>query len=100
MNRIGYQIRKIFGETVRFDWNSVYSLLRKYFDNKLDPLDQIFLADYHDKLIYDFIPTNDKSFNHFGVKGFSPLLARKIIRMAFKIPASVKFNDKTKVRNF
>lgn len=88
---------KLFGETVRFDWNSVYSLLRKYFDNKLDPLDQVFLADYHGKLIYDFIPTNDKFFNHFGLTGLSPLLDSKIIDMAFKIPASVKFNDKTNV---
>lgn len=88
---------KLFGETVRFDWHSVYSLLRKYFDNKLDPLEQVFLADYHGKLIYDFIPTNDKFFNHFGVTGFSPLLDRKIISMAFKIPASAKFNDKTNV---
>jgi asparagine synthase (glutamine-hydrolysing) len=88
---------KLFGETVRFDWHSVYSLLRKYFDNKLDPLDQVFLADYHGKLIYDFIPTNDKFFNYFGVTGFSPLLDRKIISMAFKIPASAKFNDKTNV---
>lgn len=88
---------KLFGETVRFDWYSVYSLLRKYFDNKLDPLDQVFLADYHGKLIYDFIPTNDKFFNHFGLTGFSPLLDSKIIDMAFKIPASAKFNDKTNV---
>lgn len=88
---------KLFGETVRFDWYSVYSLLRKYFDNKLDPLDQVFLADYHGKLIYDFIPTNDKFFNHFGLTGVSPLLDSKIIDMAFKIPASIKFNDKTNV---
>ena len=88
---------KLFGETVRFDWYSVYSLLRKYFDNKLDPLDQVFLADYHGKLIYDFIPTNDKFFNHFGLTGLSPLLDSKIIDMAFKIPASAKFNDKTNV---
>lgn len=88
---------KLFEETVRFDWHSVYSLLRKYFDNKLDPLDQVFLADYHGKLIYDFIPTNDKFFNHFGITGISPLLDRKIISMAFKIPASAKYNDKTNV---
>lgn len=88
---------KLFGGTVRFDWYSVYSLLRKYFDNKLDPLDQVFLADYHGKLIYDFIPTNDKFFNHFGLTGFSPLLDSKIIDMAFKIPASAKFNYKTNI---
>ena len=86
---------KIFGENIRFDWSSIYSLLRKYFDNELDPLDQVFLADYHGKLIYDFVPTNDKFFNYFGVTGISPILDHKIIDMSFKIPPSVKFNSKT-----
>jgi asparagine synthase (glutamine-hydrolysing) len=86
---------KIFGENIRFDWSSIYSLLRKYFDNQLDPLDQVFLADYNGKLIYDFVPTNDKFFNHFGLTGLSPILDHKIIDMSFKIPPSAKFNSKT-----
>ena len=86
---------KIFGENIRFDWSSIYSLLRVYFDNQLEPLDQVFLADYNGKLIYDFVPTNDKFFNHFGVTGLSPLLDHKIINMSFKIPASVKFNSES-----
>ena len=85
---------KIFGENIRFDWSSIYSLLKVYFDNDLDPLDQVFLADYNGKLIYDFVPTNDKFFNHFGVTGFSPLLDHKVIDMAFKIPAIAKFDVK------
>ncbi len=83
---------KIFGENIRFDWSSVYSLLKVYFDNDLDPLDQVFLADYNGKLIYDFVPTNDKFFNYFGVTGLSPILDNKIIDMSFRIPPSVKFN--------
>jgi asparagine synthase (glutamine-hydrolysing) len=86
---------KIFGENIRFDWSSIYSLLKAYFDNELDPLDQVFLADYNGKLIYDFVPTNDKFFNYFGVTGLSPILDNKIIDMSFKIPPSVKFNRET-----
>jgi len=86
---------KIFVENIRFDWSSIYSLLRVYFDNQLEPLDQVFLADYNGKLIYDFVPTNDKFFNHFGVTGLSPLLDHKIINMSFKIPPSVKFNSES-----
>ena len=86
---------KIFGENIRFDWSSVYSLLRKYFDNELDPLDQVFLADYNGKLIYDFIPCNDKFFNHFEITGLSPILDHKIIDMSYKIPPSAKFNNIT-----
>lgn len=88
---------KIFGENIKFDWSSIHGLLRKYFDNNLDPLDQVFLADYHGKLIYDFIPTNEKFFEHFDITGISPILDHEIIDMAFKIPANVKFNNKTNV---
>lgn len=85
----------IFGENIKFDWSSIYSLLRSYFDNDLDPLDQVFLADYNGKLIYDFVPTNDKFFGHLGVSGISPILDNKIIDMSLRIPPSVKFNKET-----
>ena len=86
---------KIFGKNIKFDWSSIYSLLRTYFDNDLDPLDQVFLADYNGKLIYDFVPTNYKFFNYFGVSGISPILDNKIIDMSLRIPPLVKFNKES-----
>ncbi|MGB8572902.1 MAG: asparagine synthase-related protein, partial [Nitrososphaeraceae archaeon] len=83
---------KIFGENIKFDWSSIYRILKVYFDNDLNPLDQVFLADYSGKLIYDFVPTNDKFFNYFGVTGLSPILDDKIIDMSFRIPTSIKFS--------
>jgi asparagine synthase (glutamine-hydrolysing) len=83
---------KIFGENIKFDWSSIYSLLKPYFDNNLEPLDQVFLADYNGKLIYDFVPTNDKFFNYLGITGVSPILDKKIIDMSLRIPPSIKFN--------
>jgi asparagine synthase (glutamine-hydrolysing) len=85
----------IFGENIKFDWSSIYSLLRSYFDNDLDPLDQVFLADYNGKLIYDFVPTNDKFFSYLGIAGISPILDNKIIDMSLRIPPSVKFNKES-----
>lgn len=86
---------KIFGENIKFHWSSIYSLLRTYFDNDLDPLDQVFLADYNGKLIYDFVPTNYKLFNYLGVTGISPILDNKIIDMSLRIPPLVKFNKES-----
>lgn len=86
---------KIFAENIRFNWSSIYSLLRVYFDNDLDPLDQVFLADYNGKLIYDFVPSNDKFFKHFSITGLSPILDNKIIDMSYRIPPSAKFDSKT-----
>lgn len=85
----------IFGDNIKFDWSSIYSLLRSYFDNDLDPLDQVFLADYNGKLIYDFVPTNDKFFSYLGIAGISPILDNKIIDMSLRIPPSVKFNKES-----
>lgn len=85
----------IFADNIKFDWSSIYSLLRSYFDNDLDPLDQVFLADYNGKLIYDFVPTNDKFFSHLGIAGISPILDNKIIDMSLRIPPSVKFNKES-----
>ena len=86
---------KIFGENIRFNWSSIYSLLKVYFDNDLDPLDQVFLADYNGKLIYDFVPSNEKFFKYFSITGFSPILDNKIIDMSYKIPPSAKFDRTT-----
>jgi asparagine synthase (glutamine-hydrolysing) len=88
---------KIFGENIKFDWSSIYSLLRTYFDNDLDPLDQVFLADYNGKLIYDFVPTNYKLFNYLGVTGISPILDNKIIDMSLSIPPLLKFNKESNI---
>ena len=77
---------------MHFDWESIYSLLRPFFDNELDPLDQVFMADYHGKLMYDFVPTNKKFFDHFNLLGIAPLLDTSIIDMSFKMPPSLKYD--------
>jgi asparagine synthase (glutamine-hydrolysing) len=76
----------------RFSWYSIYLLLKKYFDNGLDPLEQVLLADYHGKLMYDFIPTNEKYFKHFNIDGIAPLLYSEIIDLSIRIPAYLKYD--------
>ena len=83
---------EIFGVKLHFDWDSICYLLRPYFDNDLDPLDQVFMADYHGKLMYDFVPANKKFFDHFNLIGISPLLETSIIDMSFKMPPSLKYD--------
>ena len=51
------------GTQIKFTWSSIYELIEKYFVGNLDPLEQVLLADYHGKLMYDFIPTNEKFLN-------------------------------------
>ncbi|MGA9171292.1 MAG: asparagine synthase C-terminal domain-containing protein [Nitrososphaeraceae archaeon] len=82
----------MFGAKIEFTWSSIYLLLKKYFDNDLDPLEQVLLADYHGKLMYDFIPTNEKYFRHFNINGIAPLLSNEIIDLSIKIPVSLKYD--------
>jgi asparagine synthase (glutamine-hydrolysing) len=84
--------QEMFGTKIKFRWSSVHRILRKYFDNELDPLEQVLLADYHGKLLYDFIPTNNKYFKYFGIDGISPLLHSNIINISKLIPSNQKYD--------
>jgi asparagine synthase (glutamine-hydrolysing) len=85
------------GTQIKFTWPSIYELIKKYFVSNLDPLEQVLLADYHGKLMYDFIPTNEKFFKHFNISGVAPLLCNQIIDIAMKIPASLKYDFKNNI---
>src|SRR5688500_11648407 len=63
-----------------------------YFDNDLAPLDQVFMADYYGKLMYDFVPIQNKFLDYFNLIGFAPLLEPSIIDMAFNMSPSLKYN--------
>ena len=86
---------KIFGKKAKFSWESIYKILIPYFDNALSPIEQVFLADYNGKLLYNFDPINTRVLNHFGVKPISPLLSKEMISYALSIPLQHKY-DKTK----
>ncbi len=83
---------EMFGEKLHFRWDSIYSLFRTYFDNDLGPIDQVFMADYHGKLMYDFVPANKKFFDHFNLLGIAPLLDTSIIDMSTNMPPSLKYD--------
>jgi asparagine synthase (glutamine-hydrolysing) len=85
------------GTQIKFTWSSIYQLIKKYFDNNLDPLEQVLLADYHGKLMYDFIPANQSFFKHFNITGIAPLLCSQIIDIAMKIPASLKYDYESNI---
>lgn len=83
---------QMFGPKLQFSWDRIYMLFKNYFDNDLEPLDQVFTADYHGKLMHDFVPTNSKLFNHFKVTGIAPLLDPSVIDISMRIPPSLKYD--------
>ena len=55
----------MFGPNMKFEWASIYRILRTHFDNDLEPLEQVLLADYHGKSDVRFCPYKSKVLHTF-----------------------------------
>jgi asparagine synthase (glutamine-hydrolysing) len=82
----------VFGSKVKFSWEYIINLLKLYFDNNLEPLTQLFMADFNGKLLFDWMPTNTKILKYFNIEWFSPFLDINIIKLAMKIDPNLKFD--------
>ena len=83
---------KIFGVVSNFSWNEIYSKIKIYFDNELEDLDQVFLADINGKLLYNWIPINTSFHNYFKIKSVTPLLSDKMLNYALHAKNSLKYD--------
>ena len=83
---------KLFHKDVNFSWNSIYNVLSTFFENNLDRLDQVLLADYNGKLLYNFSPVNNSLQEHFGLTSVSPFVSEDIISYFLPIQNKFKYN--------
>jgi len=86
---------QMFNTKIKFSWEQIYQNFKKYFDNSLNPLDQVFFADYNGKLMYDWIPALDKIHAYFGITSVTPIIDDEIIRFSCKISPEKKYNIQT-----
>ena len=82
----------LFGDKSNFSWDTIYNLLLPYFDNPLSRLDQVFLADYNGKLLYNFNPVNSSIAKSFDIKLLTPLLNNNLISYGLSIPNKFKYD--------
>ena len=82
----------VFGPKAEFSWDKIYRFLLPYFDNKLSPLNQVFLADYNGKLLYNFSIVNKKICNHFEINNISPILSQKLIQYSTRLASDQKYD--------
>tara|TARA_Y100000590_G_scaffold466188_1_gene640778 strand:+ start:2060 stop:3280 length:1221 start_codon:yes stop_codon:yes gene_type:complete len=87
----------IFTKKSSFSWNFIYDQLIPYFENNLSNLEQVFLADYNGKLLYNFNPVNSRIINHLEMNLLTPILNEKLISHAPHIPVSYKYDEITNV---
>jgi asparagine synthase (glutamine-hydrolysing) len=83
----------LFGNKSNFSWNTIYDSILPYFDNSLSRLDQVFLADYNGKLLYNFNPVNTDIAKSFDIKLLTPLLNDNLISYGLTIPNNLKYNS-------
>jgi len=88
---------KLFGEKLQFSWNDTYSSLLPYFDNSLSLLDQVFLADYNGKLVYNFSLNNQKISNYFNLESITPILEPDLISYATHLSHKYKYDPKLNI---
>ena len=87
----------IFNQKSNFSWDSIYHILLPYFDNKLSRLEQVYLADYNGKLLYNFNPTNSRIINNFGMEMFAPILNDELLSVAPRIPTQYKYDESNNI---
>ena len=88
---------QIFSQKSNFSWNLIYQTLLPYFDNQLSRLEQVFLADYNGKLLYNFNPINSRIVKNFDMQMLAPILNEQLISYATKIPANHKYDENNNV---
>lgn len=84
---------EVFGNKLNFSWDKIYSILLPFFDNSLNSLGQVFLADYNGKLRYNFSHVNNSINNHFKLKSLSPLLSDDLIPLLSHCDYQSKYDE-------
>ena len=82
----------IFNQKCQFSWDSIYSVLSPFFDNNLSRLEQVYLADYNGKLLYNFNPINSRITDHFKINQLAPLLNNELLATAPHMPTKYKYD--------
>ena len=84
----------IFNDKSDFSWGLIHNRLLPYFDNELSRLEQVFLADYNGKLLYNFNPINTNIIKNFNMELLTPILNDELLESAPHLIQSEKYNIK------
>ena len=68
-----------------------------FFNNNLSRLEQVYLADYNGKLLYNFNPINSRITEHFKINQLAPLLNNELLATATHIPTKYKYDTNNEI---
>ena len=87
----------LFGGKIDFSWEKIQHNLLAYFDNSLSLIQQVCLADYNGKLLYNFSPINSALHEHFDIKSITPLLSNEMISYGTNLETNLKYNEENNI---
>jgi len=85
----------VFGSMSQFSWNSIYKILKPFFDNTLPRLTQVFLADYNGKLIHNMQPLYKSIHDYFSIRNITPIQNEELIQFSCILRNDQKYNFKS-----
>ena len=88
---------EIFTRKCNFSWDSIYNRLLPFFDNELDRINQVCLADYNGKLLYNFSPINSRIINAFDMNLLTPILSGELLSIAPHIPIKHRYDEENNI---
>lgn len=80
----------LFGPEIPFDWNQIKENIMDSFGNPLNPISQIFLADYNGKLAHLFAKKHARFQNFYKIPIFSPYLDKHVVEYGTRLEPSLK----------
>jgi len=86
--------KNMFGKKIKFSWDKIYNLFKPYFNNNLSHLDQVFLADFNGKLLFEWLPINKSISKFLHLKIESIFLTNNMIKLGYHIPWQQKYDYK------
>ena len=88
---------EIFTRKCNFSWDSIYNRLLPFFDNELDRINQVCLADYNGKLLYNFNPINSRIIDSFDMNLITPILSEELLSIAPHIPIKHRYDEENNI---
>lgn len=86
----------MFGSAIKFDWEMIYKYFRPYFTNRLQPLQQVMLADFNGKLLFDFMPAGKAISDFYGVASVPIFLDPDVRKRGLALPLAEKYDVPSK----
>ena len=87
----------IFTKKCNFSWDGIYNRLLPFFDNDLDRINKVCLADYNGKLLYNFNPINSRIIDSFDMNLITPILSEELLSIAPHIPIKHRYDEENNI---